>query len=101
MDRLPKVFRNDINKNINNNKEVFYSLKSDDRSFSPGTNNVDMEIKKIFNDVNYSFNIPVIIKTNDKTYETTLIYRDDNYIVTMDKDTIPIKSIISLQKKSI
>lgn len=104
--KLPKIYQNDINKKINNNKTT-YRLKNSnieensDRSLKEMTNiEVNEVIDNIFNTTGYAFNIKVIIKTNSKTYNTSLIAKRNGYILTLDQDKIKIDDIISIKRKN-
>ena len=61
---------------------------------------IDSVLDDIFNDIGYSFNIPVIIKTNTKTYETSLITRTNGYLLTFDNHKIRIDEIVYIQRKN-
>ncbi len=100
MKKLPKIYQNEINKSIKNNKTV-YRFKNEDsahRTIQETNNTITETLAEIFNGIGYSYNIPVNIKTKDKTYETTLVAKTSNNVVTIDNEIIPIKDIISLQK---
>lgn len=99
MKKLPKIYQNEIDKSIKNNKTV-YRFKNEDSNYESiqNKNTVANTLDEIFNGIGYSYNIPVIIKTNAKTYETTLVAKTANNIVTIDNEIIPINEIISLKK---
>ncbi len=101
MKKLPKIYQNEITKSIKNNKTV-YRFKNEDTKNNQvieNTNNSITEIlNSIFNGIGYSYNIPVLIKTNSKNYETTLVAKTANNIITIDNEIIPIKEIISIEK---
>ncbi|MDD5887870.1 MAG: hypothetical protein PUC82_00015 [bacterium] len=101
MKKLPKVFQNEISKNINNNKKVCY-LKEENKNVSdPITSNqtITDTLDEIFSGLGYSYNIPVIIKTKTKTYDTSLITKSRINIITIDNEVIPISDIISINIK--
>ncbi|MBQ2640225.1 MAG: hypothetical protein IJF92_05665 [Bacilli bacterium] len=87
MKKLPKIYQNNINKNINNNKRITY-VNNKDNIFS-----VKNTLDKIFTGVGYSYNIPVIIETNDKVYDTSIVTRTKRNIFTLDNDVIKIEDI--------
>lgn len=100
--KLPKIYQNNINKKINNNKTT-YHLKYNNIDIEPNNMinySVDEVIDSIFNSTGYAFNKKVIIKTNDKTYNTSLIAKRNNYILTLDNDRIKIDDIISIKRKN-
>lgn len=84
MGRLPEMYKN--SKVQSPNKSVFYSFEKDDsdRTFSKD----DI----IFNDV-------VIIKTVDNTYETRIVSKLNDHILTSSKDIIYLKDIKSIKRK--
>ena len=93
MKKLPEIFQNyDIE--VRNNKDYFYSSNKVSKSI----NNTDIKTKleKIFDGISSPFNETVIITTRNKTYETNLIYKTKEYIVTIEDEEIPINSITTL-----
>ena len=84
MKKLPDIYKN--SKVVNTNKNVFYSFEkeNDERSFSKD----DI----IFNDV-------VIIKTIDNIYETRIVSKLNDHILTSSKDIIYLKDIKSIKRK--
>lgn len=84
MKKLPDLYKNT---SVNSpNRDVFYSFEKDGdvRSFSKD----DI----IFNDV-------VIIKTVSDTYETRIVSKLDDHILTSSKDIIYLKDIKSIKRK--
>ncbi len=94
MKKLPKIYKNEITKNINNNKEYCY-LKNQEET----TQSIEDKIASIFNGMGYSYNIPVTIKTKDREYQTSLVAKTKTNLITLDNDTIKIDDIISLDIK--
>lgn len=92
MKKLPSIYKNEINKKIKNNREVTY-IKEEQQ-------NINEIIDSIFNGLGYSYNIPLIITTKNKVYETSLISKSKTNINTLDNDSIPINEIISIERKS-
>lgn len=92
MKKLPSIYKNEINKKIKNNREVTY-IKEEKQ-------NINEIIDSIFNGLGYSYNIPLIITTKNKVYETSLISRSKTNINTLDNDSIPINEIITIERKS-
>ena len=84
MKKLPEMYKNS---NVQRpNKNVFYSFEKEesDRNFSKD----DI----IFNDI-------VIIKTVDSTYETKIVSKLNDHILTSNKDIIYLKDIKSIKRK--
>ena len=105
MKKLPKVFQNNISKPINNNKKVC-CFKIDDikeeqqtiqsTEISKDINNI---LDEIFNGFGYSYNIPLEINTKSKNYQTSLIAKTKNNLITLDNETIPIAEILNITIK--
>lgn len=106
MKKLPKIYQNTITKKINNNKTTCYlkNITNDnsDRENIVAMNNISVNsfIDDIFNSTGYAFNIPIIIKTNNNIYETSLIAKRNGYVLTFDNDKIYIEDIISIKRKN-
>lgn len=99
MKKLPKLYRNNISKPIKNNKEVCYLNKEEVRQMP--TQSIEETLSEIFNGIGYSYNIPVVITTKDKTYHTSIVTKTKQAILTLENEIIPRKDIIEIkiQKK--
>ena len=101
MKDLPKVFRNNINKKFNNNKNVYYS--SDDNRSSNITEELKdgrsilQKINEIFSSPNYVYKANVEITLKDKKITKRIIGRNKDFIITMDNTLIPISDIIDIK----
>lgn len=102
--KLPKIYQNDINKPIKNNKETFYSYSSNkNERISTDTmmpSDIELILDGIFNGIRQPYNVPVIIKTSTKVYDTFLVLRTPAYLLTLDQDRIRIEDIISIKRKN-
>ena len=87
MKKLPSIYKNA--KVSSTNKNVFYSFEKDNNSTS---NNSFKKEDIIFNDI-------VIIKTIDNTYETKIVAKLNDHILTSSKDIIYLKDIKSIKRK--
>ena len=109
MVKKPKVFENQIDKNIRNNKEVFDSSKDEieiiDTITEKNSNNVNEvnnnlsivdKITQLLNRNGYIFNVKVSIKTKDSEYNTHIASVINNHIITLDNDIINIDDIIDI-----
>lgn len=87
---LPKVFKNSINKPINNNKKVFYGNRS----------SIDEEVKldDLFKQ-NQIYRTDVIITLKDQKIEKKIIGRSQKHLITIDNELIAIDDIIKIEKK--
>ena len=101
MNELPKMYHNKIDKNINNNDIVFSTLNNDiiinntNNSFINNRNNltVEQKIVNIFNSPNYIYKIDVVIVTDKYKEVKRIIGKNNNNLITMDNEYIPINTI--------
>lgn len=101
MKKLPKIYQSEFVKKITNNKKVCY-VKNQDEDFESNANdkiNISEKIDNIFKSIGHSYNIPLIIKTNTKEYNTNIIAKIKNNIITIDNEIIPISEIIYIEEK--
>lgn len=92
---LPKIYRNQIDTDITHNKKVYYE-KSDKEIVSlPNDSFISVEdkIRKLFKSSRYVFNIKVLIKTEKKDYDTCIVGKVKNSVITKEGDVIPIIEI--------
>ena len=108
MAKKPKVFENQIDKNIKNNKVVFDSSKEDENIIlEKDSRNIDSnnnknisvvdKITQLLNRNGYIFNVLVTIITRDGEYKTHIASVVNNHIITLDNDIINIDSIIDIK----
>lgn len=99
---LPKIYKNNIDKNINNNKQLYYSGYSNNNTIINTNSDIDVDllIDGIFNNKTKVYNIPIIINTSNKIYDTYLVARTSNYLLTINQERIFIKDIISIKRKN-
>jgi hypothetical protein len=95
MKKLPEIYKNNINRHINNNKKYCY-LENINESNSES---LDDKLNYIFKSTHHPYNINVIIKTKDKVYNTSLVTKKKNNLITIDNDIIPLNEIVSLDIK--
>ena len=85
MKKLPSIYKN--TKVSSTNKDVFYSFEKNN------------ENERSFNKEDIIFNDIVIIKTVDNTYETKIVAKLNDHILTSSKDIIYLKDIKSIKRK--
>ena len=92
---LPHIFKKNIDSKHINNKRVSYASNKINNDID---NNIYIfdKLDKLFKSSRYVFNIRVIIKTKSKVYDTKIISRNNNNLLTVDDDVIPIKEISEL-----
>ena len=90
MKKLPKIFKNNINKPLNNNNRVYYSGHKN--------NGEEVNINDLFkqNEI-YRANIFITLK-DGKTINKTIIGRSIKHLITMENELIPIEDILSIKK---
>lgn len=93
--KLPKIYQNEINKHINNNKKI-HKINNKDIECNYLVKDV---LDSIFNTKGYVFNKEVIIKTNDNLYDTYIVSKNNNYLLTIDNDKIDIDDILYMKRK--
>ena len=87
---LPKVFKNSINKPINNNKKVFYGQR--------GIIEEEVKLDDLFKQ-NQIYRTDVIITLKDQKIEKKIIGRSQKHLITIDNELIAIDDIIKIEKK--
>ena len=95
MKELPKVYANPMEKDLHNNKEMFYSKLLEDRC---GTKNILKEIDSIFGSKDFVYKSKVEITTKSDVFETEIVGKSGSYLLTMDGEKISIPSILDIKK---
>ena len=98
MKKLPSIYHKDINRNISNNQDVCYvgeEVRNVSKSIST---NIEEEIDNLFKEDGYIFNKPLLIRTNNKDYDTAIVKKTNNKIYTLTDDIIDINDIISIER---
>ena len=97
MKKLPKIYHSEnINYKDNNTDYCIfknYSEISDEQT-------IKEKLNKMFRSLGSNYHLPVIIKTKNQLYDTVLISRTRDNIITIDNEIIPIKDIIILKEKN-
>ena len=98
MNKLPKVYANNIDKKLNNNS---YFYASDDGKNDVILNKPDVikKINEIFSSPNYVYRANVVIKLNDGEIEKKIIGKNKDYLITIDNELISIDSIKDINLK--
>ncbi|MBR1717764.1 MAG: hypothetical protein IJ715_00675 [Bacilli bacterium] len=98
MNKLPKVYANNIDKKLNNNS---YFYASDDGKNNVILNKPDVvkKINEIFSSPNYIYRANVVIKLNDGEIEKKIIGKNKDYLITIDNELISIDSIKDINLK--
>ena len=94
MKKLPELYKNEFSNPKDNNKK---SIKVEKAVIQE--NNIEEELHNIFHGIGHAYNNPVTIKTKNQLYNTYLIAKTRNSVITMENETIPIEEIIYLKSK--
>lgn len=99
MKELPKMYHNEIDKDISNNESVFSTMYSKEervrREIPLSKNNytIEQKIYNIFNSPNYIYKIDVVITTDKGTENKRIVGKTKTSLITMDNEYIPINTI--------
>lgn len=103
--KLPGVFANKIEKELNNNEKVFCSFNNNvgDRSINQEQKvgnttykqglNINQKINNIFNSPRYVYKAEVNITTRDGLITRKIIGQNSTHLITIDNELIPISDI--------
>lgn len=100
--KLPGVFVNKIDKQINNNKMVYYGPNETVKEVSKESSepiNIRRKIRKLFQSTNYIYKLDVDITLQDKTVTKRIIGYNEKDIITFDNERIPIKDVVNIDIK--
>lgn len=93
---LPRVFANPINKELKNNKDVFYGDTKENRTLKD--ENIPRKINEIFASMNHVYKSRVHIITNTDQFDTFIVGKTGNYLLTLSGEKININNIVSIDK---
>lgn len=98
--KLPKVFANKIDKNLNNNETVYYDkneVRSEQKDNSSSIFTVNQKINQIFSSARYVYKADVIITTKNGKVNKRIIGRNRNELITMDNEVINVNDILDIE----
>jgi len=101
--KLPGVFKNTSTGIIKNNEEQYYSGKETNNNDNTMNNNIKMimvrkKINDLFNSDNFVYKVNVIITTPEGDKKCTLIAKNNDNLLTINNESIPISEIIDIKK---
>ncbi len=101
--KLPKVFANKIDKELKNNKTVYYN-KNEERKIEEkdplsSILTVNQKINQIFSSARYVYKADVVITTKNGKLNKRIIGRNRNELITMDNEVININDILDIEFK--
>ena len=98
---VSKIYVNKIDKNLNNNKRVYYSIYDDNKPFfvEEKISYFDMQekINKLFRSSDFIYKKKFVIKTINGEMEYTIISKSYDYLLTINGEKIFIKDIIDIR----
>ena len=99
--KLPKVFANEINKDLKNNDSVYYENKTEKivKNESAKEFDLNQKINKIFKSSKYIYKADVDITFKTGKVSKQIIGRNKNELITMDSELIKISDIIDIEFK--
>ena len=104
---LPPIFRvGSENVGKDHNKKYSYVTKEIEKEEEKGEKGIEKEesiekkLDKIFHNRRYAFNIPVTIYFASKKVDTYLALRNNDSIITLDNEVIPISTITKIEIKN-
>ena len=95
MKKLPKVYVSPIDKDLQNNKQLFYSKLSEE---SQNTKSVIQKINDIFHSRNFVYKKDVLVTTKNGSKVISLVGRTNNALLSLDKEKILISDIIEIKE---
>lgn len=93
---LPKVYSNPIDKEIKNNKEVYYSRSQVNNYKSP--KDITKIINQIFASKDFVYKKKIRITTFDNQLEVNLVGRTSNNLLTLDNQKIALNEIVDIEE---
>ena len=98
--KLPKVFANKIDKNLNNNETVYYDkneVRNEQKNNTNSVFTVNQKINQIFSSARYVYKADVIITTKNGKMNKRIIGRNRNELITMDNEVINVNDILGIE----
>ena len=92
MKKLPELYKNEKMNLVDHNCKA-YTIKEE----VVEEKEEDL-LDTIFNGIGHPYNQKVFIKTNKKTYETYLVSRTKQNVLTLENEVIPIQDILFIKK---
>lgn len=95
MKKIPKVYVNPINKDIDNEQKYFRSGNINS-NYSKGISLYDID--KVLNSNKHIYRSKVRLNINNNYVEKIIVSRSNNYLITIDNEKIPISNIFSIEE---
>lgn len=95
MKNLPKVYVSPIDKNLQNNKQLFYSKLTEE---SLNTKSILQKINDIFHSRNFVYKKDVLVTTKNGSKVIPLVGRTNDALLSLDKEKILISDILEIKE---
>ncbi len=102
--KLPSVFVNVKDEPINNNMNLFYSRNSYDFKINNEEDTfinklkINKKINDIFSSTHFVYKLPVLIKTEDGEFKTSIVSKTSDALLTFDNKKIEIDKIKDIKE---
>lgn len=98
---LPKMYQTKINKPINSIQKMYSTINNsnnNDNEVRYSTVSIDKKISDIFNSYDYVYKADVTIVTDNEVMHKRVVGRNNNNLITIDNEYIPINLIRDIYK---
>lgn len=99
---LPKMYHNKINKTVNSIQKVYSSIENHEnnelRQNKYSSISIDQKIEQIFKEKDFVYKADVEIITDTETIKKRIVARNQNNLITIDNEYIPISIIRDIYK---
>lgn len=99
---LPKMYHNKINKTVNSIQKVYSSIENHKnnelRQNKYSSISIDQKIEQIFKEKDFVYKADVEIITDTETIKKRIVARNQNNLITIDNEYIPISIIRDIYK---
>lgn len=99
---LPKMYHNKINKTVNSIQKVYSSIENHEnnelRQNKYSSISIDQKIEQIFKEKDFVYKADVEIITDAETIRKRIVARNQNNLITIDNEYIPISIIRDIYK---
>lgn len=99
---LPKMYHNKINKTVNSIQKVYSSIENHKnnelRQNKYSSISIDQKIEQIFKEKDFVYKADVEIITDTETIKKRIVARNQNNLITINNEYIPISIIRDIYK---
>ena len=99
---LPKMYHNKINKTVNSIQKVYSSMENHKnnelRQNKYSSISIDQKIEQIFKEKDFVYKADVEIITDTENIKKRIVARNQNNLITIDNEYIPISIIRDIYK---